>query len=71
MTIQELYIFACKNDLYNKDVYEVINKFNKLNTQSTPSSFNSSIEIDDELSPIAFFNKLEWSTSDVLELFST
>lgn len=28
MTIQELYIFACKNDLLDKDIYQVINKFN-------------------------------------------
>lgn len=30
MTIQELYIFACKNDLLDKDIYQVINKFNDL-----------------------------------------
>ena len=28
MTIQELYIFACRNNLLDKDIYQVINKFN-------------------------------------------
>lgn len=43
MTVQELYIFACKHDLFNKEVSQVIEEFNKKSTvftQSVESSEN-------------------------------
>ena len=40
MTIQELYVFACKNDLLEKDVYQVINKFNNFSKSQSSKAIN-------------------------------
>lgn len=47
MTIQELYIFACKNDLLDKDIYQVINKFND---SSKPQSDQAATNKDSSFS---------------------
>ena len=64
MTIQELYVFACKNDLLEKDVYQVINKFNNF-SKSQPSQV---INYTDNQFHIT---KVEWSFEEVMELFSS
>ena len=63
MTIQELYVFACKNDLLEKDIYQVINKFNNF-SKSQPSQ-----AINDTDNPF-HITKVEWSFEEVMELFS-
>lgn len=63
MTIQELYIFACKNDLLDKEVYTVINKFNT-------SSNTTTIIIDDSNDLPFKLDIIEYSYEDVLNLFS-
>lgn len=64
MTIQELYVFACKNDLLDKDIYQVINKFNNF------SKSQSSQVINDTDNPF-HITKVEWSFEEVMELFSS
>ena len=64
MTIQELYIFACKNDLLEKDVYQVINKFNNFSKSKTFKAIN------DTDNPF-HITKVEWSFEEVMELFSS
>lgn len=64
MTIQELYVFACKNDLLEKDVYQVINKFNNF------SKFQTSQTINNTDNPF-HITKVEWSFEEVMELFSS
>ena len=64
MTIQELYIFACKNDLLDKDIYQVINKFNSF---SKPQSSQATTNTDNPF-PVT---KVEWSYEEVMELFSS
>ena len=64
MTIQELYVFAYKNDLLKKDVYQVINKFNNF------SKSQSSKAINDTDNPF-HITKVEWSFEEVMELFSS
>lgn len=63
MTLQELYVFACKNDLLDKDIYQVINKFNNF-------SEHSSIQITDKEDPF-HITKIHWSFEEVMELFSS
>lgn len=63
MTIQELYVFACKNDLLDKDVYQVINKFNNFSKSQSSKSIN---DTDNSF----HINKVEWSFEEVMELFS-
>ena len=63
MTIQELYIFANKNNLLNKDIYDVINKFNN---SSKPTQ-----EIVNRDKSYVVLDKIEWSYEDVIELFSS
>ena len=64
MTIQELYVFACKNDLLDKNIYQVINKFNNL---SKPQSSQSTAYTDYPF----HVTKVEWSFEEVMELFSS
>lgn len=64
MTIQELYIFACKNDLLDKDIYQVINKFNDF---SKPQPIQVTTDTDDPF----HVTKVEWSFEEVMELFSS
>ena len=63
MTIQELYVFACKNNLLDNDVYQVINKFNNF-SKSQPSQVIN--DIDNQF----HITKVEWSFEEVMELFS-
>lgn len=63
MTIQELYIFACKNDLLDKDIYQVINKFHSL-------SESSNIQVNNEDNPF-HITKVYWSFEEIMELFSS
>ena len=63
MIIQELYIFACKNDLLDKDIYQVINKFHNF-------SESSSIQVTNENNPF-HVTKVHWSFEEVMELFSS
>ena len=64
MTIQELYVFACKNDLLEKDAYQVINKFNNFSKSQHSQSIN------DTDNPF-HITKVEWSFEEVMELFSS
>lgn len=64
MTIQDLYIFACKQDLLNKDVYEVLNKFKA-------SLHIDNINDSDDITIGIFGSKVEFTYEDVLELFSS
>lgn len=64
MTIQELYVFACKNDLLEKDVYQIINKFNNFSKSKSSQAINS---IDN----LFHITKVEWSFEEVMELFSS
>ena len=64
MTIQELYVFACKNDLLEKDVYQVINKFNNFLKSQSSQVIN---DIDNQF----HITKVEWSFEEVMELFSS
>lgn len=64
MTIQELYVFACKNDLLEKDIYQVINKFNNFSKSKSSQAINN---IDNPF----HITKVEWSFEEVMELFSS
>ena len=64
MTIQELYVFACKNDLLEKDVYQVINKFNNF-SKSQP------FQVINDTDNTFHITKVEWSFEEVMELFSS
>ena len=64
MTIQELYIFACKNDLLDKNIDQVINKFNKFSKPKISKAIN---DIDNQF----HITKVEWSFEEVMELFSS
>ena len=64
MTIQELYVFACKNDLLDKDVYQVINKFNNFSKSQSSQAIN---DTDNSF----HITKVEWSFEEVMELFSS
>lgn len=72
MTIQELYVFACKNDLINSDVQVVIAKYEKsLKKQVTPQSLVYNTK-SNEVNNIPFdLDKVEYTYEDVLALFST
>lgn len=63
MTIQEVYIFACKHNLLDKDIYQVINKFHSfLETSNT--------DVIDKDSPFSI-TKVHWSFEEIMELFSS
>ena len=64
MTIQELYIFACTNDLLDKYIYQVINKFNNF---SKPQSSQATTDTDNSF-PVT---KVEWNYEEVMEVFSS
>jgi len=62
INIQDLYVFACKNNLFNEDIYTVIEQFKtSLKPIQTVASCNVPFEID----------KIEWTYEEVLELFSS
>ena len=72
MTIQELYVFACKNDLINSDIQVVIAEYKKsLKKQVTsqPLLYNTK---SNEVNNLPFdLDKVEYTYEDVLALFST
>lgn len=84
MTIRELYIFAQSHALLDKSVGLVIDEYikhisvhnntlahsNIMNNQGNESMSKSNIESMSK-SNIDYKNKVEFSTEDVLELFST
>lgn len=72
MTIQELYVFACKNDLMSSDVQVVITKYEKfLKKQVTPQPLVCATE-SNEVNNLPFdLDKVEYTYEDVLALFST
>lgn len=72
MTIQELYVFACKNDLMSSDVQVVIAKYEKfLKKQVTPQPLVCTAE-SNEVNNLPFdLDKVEYTYEDVLALFST
>ena len=72
MTIQELYIFACKNDLMSSDVQVVIAKYEKfLTKQVTPQPLVCATE-SNKVNNLPFdLDKVEYTYEDVLALFST
>lgn len=72
MTIQELYVFACKNDLINSDVKVVIAKYEQsLKKQVTPQLLVCTTE-SNKVNNLPFnLDKVEYTYEDVLALFST
>ena len=72
MTIQELYIFACKNDLINSDIQVVIAKYEKsLKKQATSQPLVYATE-SNEVNNLPFdLDKVKYTYEDVLALFST
>ena len=72
MTIQELYVFACKNDLINSDVQVVIAEYKKsLKKQVTPQSLVCTTKSNKDNNLSFDLNKVEYTYEDVLALFST
>lgn len=69
MTIQELYVFACKNDLLEQDIYKVINQF-KTSSQPISTNTNTNINTNFKNSEWLFNINVEWSYEEVLKLFS-
>ena len=74
MTIQELYIFACKHDLLDKDTQEVITKYRTSSQQNSTNKEEAHLKREKEAinANLPFvFDKVEYSYEDVLALFST
>ena len=76
MTIRELYIFAQSHTLLDKSVGLVIDEYIKHvsvhnNTLAHSSIVNNQGNASMSKSNIDYKNKVEFSTKDVLELFST
>ena len=76
MTIRELYIFAQSHALLDKSVGLVIDEYIKHisvhnNTLAPSSIINNQDNGIMSRSDIDYKNKVEFSTEDVLELFST
>ena len=72
MTIQELYVFACKNDLINSDVKVVIAKYEQsLKKQVTPQPLVCTTESNESNNLPFNLDKVEYTYEDVLALFST
>lgn len=74
MTIQELYIFACKHDLLDKDTQEVITKYRtslqqistnkeEVHPKREKGAINTNLPF--------VFDKVEYSYEDMLALFSS
>ena len=61
MIIQELYIFACRNNLLDKDIYQVINKFNDF-SKLQPIQVTT-----DEDNPF-HITKVHWSFEEVIRI---
>ena len=72
MTIQELYVFACKNDLINSDIQVVIAKYEKSLKKRATSQPLVYITESNEVNNLPFdLDKVEYTYEDVLTLFST
>lgn len=65
MTIQALYSFASSNNLLNKDIGEVIDKYINHISSSTLDYKKEDCQIID------YKNKIEFSTEDILQLFTS
>lgn len=72
MTIRELYIFAQSHALLDKSVGLVIDEYIKhISTLAHSNIMNNQGSESMSKSDIDYENKVEFSTEDVLELFST
>lgn len=72
MTIQELYVFACKNDLINSDVKVVITKYEKsLKKQVIPQPLVCTTEYNEGNNLPFNLDKVEYTYEDVLALFNS
>ena len=74
MTIQELYIFACKHDLLDKDAQEVITKYRTSSQQNSASKEEAHPKREREgiNSNLPFvLDKVEYSYEDVLALINS
>lgn len=61
MTVLDLFIYACKNDLQDKDIDIVINQFKDSSVQSSEELYDLDVPFCSD--------RLEWSTEDIFELF--
>lgn len=74
MTIQELYIFACKHGLLDKDAQEVITKYRTSSQQNSIKKEEAHLKRErEEINTNLPFvlNKVEYSYEDVLALFNS
>lgn len=71
MTIRELYIFAQSHALLDKSVGLVIDEYIKHISVHNNTLAHSNIMNNQGSDDIDYENKVEFSTEDVLELFST
>ena len=72
MTIQELYVFACKNDLINSDIQVVIAKYEEsIKKQVTPQPLVCNTKSNEGNNLSFDLDKVEYTYEDVLALFST
>lgn len=71
MTIQELYVFACKNDLINSDIQVVIARYEKsLKKQVTSKPLVCTTKSNEGNNLPFDLDKVEYTYEDVLALFS-
>lgn len=71
MTVRELYDYATSHSLLDKEIDEVIAISIKNKCVSEEPKASSSIPIDTHNNHDEILSKVEWSTEDVLWLFST
>lgn len=73
MTIQELYVFACKHDLLDKEIQEVITKYKASSQQNSRKEEAHPKEEREKINAKLPFmlDKVEYSYEDVLALFSS
>lgn len=72
MTIRELYIFAQSHALLDKSVGLVIDEYIKhISAHNNTLAHSNIMNNQGSESNIDYKNKVEFSTEDVLELFST
>ena len=71
MTVRELYDYALSHSLLDKEIDEVIAISNINKCVSEEPKTSSSILIDTHNNHDDILSKVEWSTEDVLWLFSS
>lgn len=76
MTVKELYIFAQSYNLLEENIEIVLNKYIKhISIPNNALAYNSTIDKQNNIniskSENDYKNKVEFSTEDVLKLFST